>query len=665
MRSAVAPSTRSLRAANLAAPGVVVDAATVDVGGRLAALDVTAAANGSQSGQPFDLSAAAGLDVLGQRKSIRLTKLAGTLAGEPLRLAQPATVVVDGTTIGVDALDLALGPARLQGSLDLGDPRVRGQLNLAELPLAALQQFGGPALAGTARASLELAGSRRAPELTLDVVAQKVSLDKASRVSTNGTLKAALRGGRAESTLELTGLGTVPLTAAVSLPASFGLDPPAFALNDGAGLVGNITGPIDLARVDELTALDGVQLTGILQLALELGGTLAQPRLDGTAALAKGSVQELTSGINLRDLTLRAQAAGNRLAIDELSASDRGGGKLTGHGGLSVPPGGGLAYDVTLDATTARVMDNPLGVVVLSGNLGLAGDLASAAVKGALTVDRADIAIPDAGGPSVPVMQVTEINGRNATPATQQPAAVPFDLGFDLALDVPGRLFVRGRGLDSEWEGALRLKGDLVVPQVVGSIKVKRGFFDLLDRRFTIGHGEVTFVGSKPPLPMIDLAATAKTVDVSVTLDLKGPAADPKLTLSSDPNLPQDEILSRLLFGTGVARITPVQGLRLAAAVQQLQGGGVVSDVLSTVRKKTGLDTLDVQGGDTGAEGAESTARAGKYLSDNVYVEVERGVSEGTGKARVQVELTPNLSVGTTVNDQSQTGVGVQWKYDY
>ena len=164
---------------------------------------------------------------------------------------------------------------------------------------------------------------------------------------------------------------------------------------------------------------------------------------------------------------------------------------------------------------------------------------------------------------------------------------------------------------------------------------------------------------------MIDLAATAKTVDVSVTVDLKGPAADPKLTLSSDPNLPQDEILSRLLFGTGVARITPVQGLRLAAAVQQLQGGGVVSDVLSTVRKKTGLDTLDVQGGDTGAEGAESTARAGKYLSDNVYVEVERGVSEGTGKARVQVELTPNLSVGTTVNDQSQTGVGVQWKYDY
>lgn len=652
----------TLRAAHLATPAVTVDQAAIGVGGRLAALDVTAAANGSQGGQPFDLAAAAGLDVLGQRKTIRLTKLTGTLAGEPLRLAQPATVVVDRATVGIDALDLALGPARVQGSLDLGDPRVRGQLTLAELPLAVLQRFGGPALAGTARANLDLAGSRRAPQLTLDVVAQKVALDKASRVTTNGTLKTTLQDGRVESTVELTGLGAAPLTARIALPASFGLDPPAFALNDGASLTGSLAGPIDLARVAQLAALDGVQLAGILQLALDLGGTLAQPRLDGTAALAKGSVQELVSGINLRDLTLRARASGARLAIEELSASDRAGGKLTGGGGLSVPPGGGLDFDVTLDAATARVMDNPLGVVVLSGNLGLAGDLTRAFVKGALTVDRADIEIPDAGGPSVPVMEVTEVNGRTAAPAAKESNAVPFDLGFDLALDIPGRLFVRGRGLDSEWEGALRLKGDLVEQQVLGSVKTKRGFFDLLDRRFTIERGEVVFVGSKPPLPMIDLAATAKTVDVSVTVDLKGPAADPKLTLSSDPNLPQDEILSRLLFGTGTARITPVQGLRLAAAIQQLQGGSFVGDVLSTVRKTTGLDTLDVQGGETDTE---STARAGKYLSDNVYVEVERGVSEGTGKARVQVELTPNLSVGTSVNDQSQSGVGLQWKYDY
>jgi translocation and assembly module TamB len=161
---------------------------------------------------------------------------------------------------------------------------------------------------------------------------------------------------------------------------------------------------------------------------------------------------------------------------------------------------------------------------------------------------------------------------------------------------------------------------------------------------------------------MLDLQAKAQTVDVTVTVNLKGPAADPKLTLSSDPTLPQDEILSRLLFGTSVARVTPIQGLRLAAAAQELQGGGVVSDTLSTLRRAAGLDTLDVQGGDTNQE---STARAGKYISDKVYVEVQHGVAQGTGKATVRVDLTPQLSVGTSVNEQSQTGVGLQWKYDY
>ena len=98
------------------------------------------------------------------------------------------------------------------------------------------------------------------------------------------------------------------------------------------------------------------------------------------------------------------------------------------------------------------------------------------------------------------------------------------------------------------------------------------------------------------------------------------------------------------------------------SAVNQLQGGGGLSDVLSALRRGLGVDTLDVQGGETTEE---SSVRAGKYVSDNVFVEVERGVAAGSGKARVQIELTPNLSVGTEVNEQSQTGVGVQWRYDY
>jgi translocation and assembly module TamB len=422
-----------------------------------------------------------------------------------------------------------------------------------------------------------------------------------------------------------------------------------------------VNGPVDLARVDKFAILDTMQLAGQVQLALAVQGTGDRPELGGTIDLANGSVQEVASGIILRDVRLRALGQGRRLVIQDLSARDPVQGRLTGSGALTLQDGGGLGYEATLAARQARVMDNALGVVVLSGNLGAQGDLAAAVARGKLTVERADIAIPEGGGTNVPVMEVTEINGTRPAASESAPGP-PFALSFDIGVQIPARLFVRGRGLDSEWTGDLNLKGDLATPQVLGALKVRRGFLDLLDRRFTIRRGEIAFVGSQPPLPMIDLEATARTVDIEAVIGLRGPAADPKITLSSNPVLPQDEILSRLLFGRSVARITPVQGIRLASAVNQLQGGGGLSDVLSALRRGLGVDTLDVHGGETSEE---SSVRAGKYVSDNVFVEVERGVAAGSGKARVQVELTPNLSVGTEVNEQSQTGVGVQWRYDY
>ena len=661
----------SLRAQGFASGDTRIANATLGVGGRLAAIDLTASVTGDQAGQPIDLAAAAGLDVLGPRKTIRATKLAGKIGGESVRLVEPATVTLDGPAIAVDRLALDLGPGKVRGKLDLGATRVAGELSLAKLSLATLERFGAPPLAGTAEATLTLAGTRAAPEVTLDAGIAKAALDPAAKLRLDGKLAGSLRGGRLTADLALSGLGATPLAARVALPATFGLAPPAFALNDTAALDGRIAGPIDLARLAQLAPLGGTQLAGTLQVALDLAGSLRQPGLGGTLDLAGGSVQDVASGVVLRGLTLRARAAADRLTIEQLSATDPTGGTLQGKGAVRLLAGGQVGYDVQIDANKARVLDNTLGNVFLSGTLGATGDLARAQVRGNLTVDRADLQIPDSTGPSVPVIAVKEVNrtgGTAAAPAATAPAT-PFAVGFAIDVDIPGRLFVRGRGLDSEWNGKLTLRGDLADPLVEGELDVRRGYFDLLDRRFTIDRGALDFVGSRPPVPMIDLAATASTVEVTVTVALQGPAADPKITLTSEPTLPQDEILARLLFGTSASRITPMQGIRLAAAVQELQGGGTLSGALSKFRRAVGLDTLDLRSTETTDESGETnqqtSARVGKYVTDKVYLEVEQGVTDGGSKARVQVDLTPNLSVGSTVNDQSQTGVGLQWRYDY
>ena len=659
----------SLRAQGLRSGEATLRDATLKLGGRLAAIDLTATLAGEQAGQPFDLAAAAALDVLGVRKTIRATKLTGTLAGERLRLVEPAAVTLEGSAVAVDRLALDLGPGKLRGRLQLGTSRVEGEIALATLPLATLERFGAPPLAGNGEAKVTLSGTRAAPEVVLAASVAKAALDPAAKLRLDGKLNGRLAGGRLAADLALSGLGAQPLSARIALPARLSLDPPAFALSDTAALDGSVKGPIDLARIAQLAPLGGVQLAGVLQVALDLSGTLQQPGLAGALDLDNGSVQDVATGIAYRKVVLRARAAGDRLTIEQLAGSDPTGGKLQGKGTVRLLAGGAVAYDVTLDAATTRLLDNALGNAFISGSVRATGNLGSAQLRGQLSVDRADLQIPDGGGPSVPVIEVKEVNRPGGEPAAPAEPAKPFALAFDVGIDIPGRFFVRGRGLDSEWNGKLTLKGDLADPLIEGELDVRRGYLDLLDRRFTIDRGAIDFVGSRPPVPMVDLAATAKTVEVNVTITLQGPAVDPKITLTSDPQLPQDEILARLLFGTSAARITPMQGIRLAAAVQELQGTGTISGALSRFRRAIGLDTLDVQSTETTDEEGETqqqtSARVGKYVTDKVYLEVEQNVTDGGSKARVQVDLTPNLSVGSTVNDQSQTGVGLQWRYDY
>lgn len=649
----------------VATPGVNVDRTTLTAEGPLSALALRLATAGDQDGQGFDLSTTATIDAASATRTVRLESLQAGYGGESASLVQPATARVGGDgSVALDRLLLALAGGRvgLAGSLDAAG--VAADLDLDGLDLATLRSFGAPLLQGRASGRASLRGALQAPSAEARFTVAGLALDPDVPVKPDLTLTATLARGRFAAGLDVTELGERPLTAEVALPVGFALQPFRAEVAPTAPLAGRLAGPIELARVAALAPVTGLQVTGDMDVALGLGGTLSAPSVNGDVDLAGGSVQDLTSGIDLADLGLRIEGRGREIVLTQLAAIGRTGGSLRGNGSVGLLPGGGVRYAAAIDLATLRVFNNDLGSVVLSTDIDAAGDAAGARVGGKVTLDSADIAIPEAGGPSVPVMEVQEVNaGPGEVPeAVPAPATgPPFDLALDLQVEAPARLFIRGRGLDSEWGGNLSVRGQATAPEIIGALEFRRGFLDLLDKRFEIERGIISFVGSQPPIPMIDLEARARSEEIEAIVELKGPAVDPELELSSEPELPQDEVLSRLLFGRSVSRLTPVQGLRLASAVRTLQGGGGLSDMLSAVRKGLGIDTLDVGG--SGAD--DANAKAGKYVSDNVFVEVERGVAAGSGKARVQVELTPNLSVNTEVNEQSQTGVGVEWRFDY
>jgi translocation and assembly module TamB len=127
--------------------------------------------------------------------------------------------------------------------------------------------------------------------------------------------------------------------------------------------------------------------------------------------------------------------------------------------------------------------------------------------------------------------------------------------------------------------------------------------------------------------------------------------------------LPEDEIISRVLFDKSASNLSAAEAFELATAVANLaRGDPNDGGVLSGVRGALGLDVLSVGASE---EGSGASVSAGKYLVDGVYVGVDQGTETDSTKAKVEVDLTPNLTLESDVGADNTGRVGLKWQWDY
>jgi len=140
---------------------------------------------------------------------------------------------------------------------------------------------------------------------------------------------------------------------------------------------------------------------------------------------------------------------------------------------------------------------------------------------------------------------------------------------------------------------------------------------------------------------------------------IRGTAAKPEITLTSVPTLPNDEVLSQVLFGRSASQLSPLEAAQLASALSSLAGGGGF-DVVGNLRTFAGLDRLSLAGGDESGV----TVSGGKYLTDDVYLEITGGGRDGPS-AQVEWRLGRNLSILSKLASQGDGKLAVRWRKDY
>ena len=118
-------------------------------------------------------------------------------------------------------------------------------------------------------------------------------------------------------------------------------------------------------------------------------------------------------------------------------------------------------------------------------------------------------------------------------------------------------------------------------------------------------------------------------------------------------------MLSRVLFGRSPTQLSGLEAARLAAALAQLSGGGGF-DLLGGLERALGLDTFDVGSGTNG----DVQVTSGKYLTEDVYLEVRSGATGAPGVA-IEWEPVTNIEVEAATSTEDGQHISIQWKRDF
>ena len=613
---------------------------------------------------PFEIESSGLLTISSSEERLILNSLEGRYGGTALSLLQPAAVTRSSEGISVDEWIVKLGSGQIQGSGYVRSSDLSLDLRFDGVPLHLIPVQEIQPLDGLARGNARLSGNPARPEGTANLQIEALRFRDQGFPSLGLNIQASLHDSMLQATMLLQGLSNSLLRANIQAPFTFSVSPLVLATPSYGEITGTLKGEIQLENMAGFAQLNEQKLAGMMELDLGVEGSSGKPRLTGWIQLKNGSYENLRTGTILREIEAGIVAQTSALVMNKATASDGEKGRLSAQGLLEFIPGQGFRFELDIALEKTRLFRYDWATAVAEGNLSLTGSLSGATLAGQIRLDSAEFRIPEQLASEIQDLQVIEINKPGEPPrhVIQAMTPGPWPLSLNLLVLSPGQIFLSGRGLDSEWQGEIRVKGTAAQPAVTGTLSLVRGNANFLGKRFELKKGLLLFSGSTPPFPAIDVEAEAKSKEITARLQFMGPIQSLEIRLSSDPPLPPDEILSRLLFGRSASNITPLQAIQLADSINTLTRGGGV-DLLGRTRQLLNLDRLSLE--QTGKNQDQTALSAGKYLSEDVYLKVQQGISPETGKASLTWEITPNISVETEVGVNAEAGVGVNWRWDY
>ena len=500
--------------------------------------------------------------------------------------------VADGV-IALERLDANFGAARLAA---------RGRAPLDVLPNLPIEvpRPGGPSTLTASVQGLDLAQVPGAPpglsgrvSLDAEVSATRADLAALEGRLTFPELQVAFEGltlGQQQvSTIALGGgmarVDQLALTGSVGTVSAAG----------SVGLTGtrpinlDVNGNVNVAAISVLT--DAVSAEGKATLQIAARGTVAEPELNGFVDVSDATFVVDEPTVAAEGVRARLDLSGRRITVAQLTGSVNGG-RLDGSGYVEYGARG--IADASLQLVTDDVaFDAPLDLRSLSDatvTLTRSGD--EYILGGQITLSEAGLT----GDINFDEGLLAAMNARRSLDLTQERNPFLEQVRFDLNIDTATPILVDNNLARAEVTADLRLIGSPYEPGLAGRLTVlEEGEIALNERRYAVERGVITFIGERRIEPSFDLLLNTSVRNYDITIAVTGTADETETRLTSDPTLPEPDIMSMLVTGRTLEEMRGEEFEVAREQVLSLLAGRVGSQLGSSLQGATGFDTVRIE----------------------------------------------------------------------
>jgi hypothetical protein len=436
----------------------------------------------------------------------------------------------------------------------------------------------------TGKVDLKIAGSLAAPEVDGVVEIRNVSVPERSEVpTTDVTLKIKARDGRAEVSAQAVAVDYAPAT----LKAEMAFRPKKWAEDTDLLMTEEISGELDLPRI-ELSRFQPLipgaeELGGVTTGKVVIGGTVGAPSVDGNLKLSGGKLRMKGTSIAPMDgIALDVNADLETVKFSG-GVANMAGGNLSVAGSLQLKneAGDGLGkVEASVKGTGLPVLRNDFVIIRANADLELAGEFAAAKLSGQIgiidSVFYKDMDLIPIGkpflGPSAAALPKVDTP---ENPGEKVPA--PFnEWTVDVVVKTIDPILVRGNLGTGRVDVALRVGGTLGDPKPNGKVRVADLVARLPFSTLQVREGFLNFTPQTGFDPILEIHGSSEPRPYRVQVYAYGKASDPQLVLTSEPPLPESEIMTLLATGTTTAGLENSQAASARATqllVEEMRKG--------------------------------------------------------------------------------------------